>query len=121
MNIVELKNLIIKHGNASPMAYKSYHCIVGCNLLEHITDVPGFVSLLDRFVDPRNHKIFTANFPDPINFILKYNFIIFYVDTKYKKVIINDHDLVHYVTGYTEERHDKRKEAHHPQEGSKSS
>jgi hypothetical protein len=80
MNTKELYYLIKRHGITCSNGY----VIGGRRLLEHITDVPGFVSLLGgyqaRVLYSRNHKWFIAKYPKPINTILNDN-ITFYADT----------------------------------------
>jgi hypothetical protein len=81
MNTKELYYLIKRHGITCSNGY----VIGGRRLLEHITDVPGFVSLLGgyqaRVLYSRNHKWFIAKYPKPINTILNDD-ITFYADTK---------------------------------------
>ena len=71
MTTKELYSLIKRHGT------NGYN-ISGRKLLEFITDVPGFVSLLGGFYD--YHRVsFIAKYPKPINTILNDN-VTFYAD-----------------------------------------
>jgi hypothetical protein len=75
MKIDELQCIIKKHGN--DLLNKSYYCIGGYKLLEHIEDVPGFVSLLRDFY--RRTGSLMDDHPDIIEFILN-NTIFFGAD-----------------------------------------
>ena len=70
MTIGELHGIINKHC-VNEGAYPEH--ISGCELLEHIVDVPGFVSLLRKFTCDRNFgKLisFVEDYPDVIGAIL---------------------------------------------------
>jgi hypothetical protein len=76
MKIDELRNIIKKHGNLIRRVDIIY-CIGVYKLLEHIEDVPGFVSLLRDFY--RRTGSLMDDHPDIIEFILN-NTIFFGAD-----------------------------------------
>jgi hypothetical protein len=94
MTIFELRDIIKKYGVNCP----SYHYVIGgCELLEHIVDVPGFVSLLrefssfvgfnfvDGYLSDMNHH-------DPIKFILTGG-VTFSYDYLWVFVTVGDEDF----------------------------
>ena len=71
MMIDDLNELVMKFGVWNP---NGYYYVKGCRLLEHIVDVPGFVSLLRGFKRrDHGHKTyvgFVDDFSDPVRHIL---------------------------------------------------
>ena len=75
MTINDLRGIIMEHGShPENINYGMWYFMGGCELLEHISDIPGFVSLLRKF--KRRDMVslrmvgFVDEFPDPINAIL---------------------------------------------------
>ena len=94
MEIDELRHIIKKHGTYSgrPTDYK-WHNINGCKLLEHIEDVPGFVSLLRGFYRRtagkyRKYRSLSDDHPDIMEFILN-NTVVFGADDVWTNAVDN--------------------------------
>jgi hypothetical protein len=67
MTIGELRGIIVGHGVRDGVLGEGV--LGGCELLEHIVDVGGFVSLLRGFF--RDGKVsFVDDYSDPVGFIL---------------------------------------------------
>jgi hypothetical protein len=65
--------------------------VSGCEVLEHIVDIPGFVSLLRKFYRGSINMVsFVEDYPDPIEFILNGD-VIFGLDDETCVYISTDH------------------------------
>ena len=71
MTIKELRSIIRKY--EAPEG--GWYYVKGCKLLEQITDVPGFVSLLRGFKARGMNRCFNGMYLDPINAIIHGDFV----------------------------------------------
>jgi hypothetical protein len=96
MNINELVDIMKEHG-----VNKGWRVSIGgCELLEHISDVPGFVSLLGEFRRLGSGVNLVENY-DPIGFILNVD-ITFCADGDYVYISMDD-DLYYHTNWFERE------------------
>ena len=71
MTIKDLRSIIRKYD--APEG--GWYYVKGCKLLEHIEDVPGFISLLRGFKARAMSRCFNDMYSDPIGVIIHGDFI----------------------------------------------
>ena len=95
MTMNDLRHIIKSHG---VFEMDGCHVIDGCEVLEHIVDVGGFVALLRDFKRSDQQRpiyspflSFISDYPDPVEFILGGGVLFSTDDFKVGIYVINDH------------------------------